>query len=125
MEQLTGGHNRLCSKSAFHKVILATTMWDKVREEIGEESVCSKRITGERCCYIILRPGDSLWTPESNFDLSEPLIETANNRSPVPLHGELMNMLKSLPVTATGRALFLAVGNFRHCQDRMKMGFRP
>ena len=50
--------------------------------------------------------GDSLRTRESNFELIEPLIETANNRNPALRQEKHLDMRKSLPPTAAGRELF-------------------
>ena len=97
----------LCGKNAFHKVILTTTMWDEVEEEIGEER---ERDLKTKHWRTMLEYNSTtsrfLRTREPAFDLIEPLIEAANNRCSLVLQDELVNMRKSLSATAAGRKLF-------------------
>ena len=67
---------------------------------------CSKRHCWRKMLLHNFTTGDSLRTRESNFELIEPLIETANNQNPALLQEEHLDMRKSLPPTAAGRELF-------------------
>ena len=101
----------LCGKNAFHNVILTTTMWDDVEEEVGEER--EKELITNYWRAMLERDSTTsrfLRTRESAFDIIEPLIEAANKRSSVLLQDELVNMRRSLPATAAGRELFSTMG---------------
>ena len=102
---------KLCGENAFHNVILTTTMWDEVEEEIGEER--ERELKTKYWRKMMERNSKTrrfLRTRESAFDIIEPLIEAANNRSSVLLQEELVDMRKSLPETAAGREVFPAMG---------------
>ena len=79
------------AKALSIRSILTTTMWDKVIEEMAEkwECKCSKSTTSERCCFMILRQGDSLPTRQINFWPHRTL-----NRSSFLLQEELVDMRK-------------------------------
>ena len=101
----------LCGKNACNNVILTTTMWDEVDEEIGVA-----RETELKTKYwksMIDRKsttGRFRRTRKSALDLIEPLVDAANNRSSVLLQKELVDMSKSLPATAAGQELFSLMG---------------
>ena len=117
---------KLCGKNAFHNVVLTTTMWDEVDEEIGEERERElKEIYWKSMLGRNSTTSRFLRTRESAFDVIEPLIDAANKRSSVQLQEELVDMVKSLPATAAGQELFSAMeqlvsqredllGRFRH-----------
>ena len=101
----------LCGKNAFHNVILTTTMWDEVDEEIGEET---ERVLKEKYWKSMSERNSTtsrfLRTRESALDVIEPIIDAANRRCSVLLQDELVDMSKSLPATAAGQELFSAMG---------------
>lgn len=101
----------LCGKNAFQNVILTTTMWDEVDEETGEGR--ERELKTKYWRTMLERNSTTsrfLRTRESAFDIIEPLIEAANERSSVLLQNELVDMHKSLPATAAGQELFSAMG---------------
>ena len=101
----------LCGRNAFQNVILTTTMWDEVDEQMGVERERELKALYWR---TMLDRGSTthrfLRTRESAFDLINPLIEAVDKKNSVLLQDELVNMRKSLPATAAGLELYSAMG---------------
>ena len=101
----------LCGKNAFQNVILTTTMWDEVDEETGKDR--ERELKTNHWRTMLDRNSTTsrfLRTRESAFNLIDPLIEAANERSSILLQNELVDMHKSLPATTAGLELFSTMG---------------
>ena len=101
----------ICGKNAPQNVILTTTMWDEVDEETGEDR--ERDLKSNYWRTMLDRSSTTsrfLGTRESAFNLIDLFIDAANRQSSVLLQNELVDMRKSLPVTAPGQELFSAVG---------------
>jgi len=101
----------LCGRNTFKNIILTTTMWDAVDKETGEDR---ERQLKNKYWRTMLECNSTtsrfLRTRESAFELIEPLIDAANERSSVLLQKELVDMRKTLPVTAAASKLFSTMG---------------
>ena len=96
----------LCGRNNFQSVILTTTMWDRVDEELGEAR--EKVLKGRYWRHML--DHDSMMsrfvrTRESAFTVIDPLIDTANKRSSRLLQGELMDMRRNLSRSYPGQEL--------------------
>ncbi|KAF8160036.1 P-loop containing nucleoside triphosphate hydrolase protein [Crassisporium funariophilum] len=98
---------QLCGTNALENIILATTMWDDVDEETGnqrEEELKKKYWRG------MLKHNSTTarftGTRESAFALLAPLINEANSRNAVRLQNEMVQMKLQLQETSAGRALY-------------------
>jgi len=95
------------NKSA-KKVILATTMWDKVSETEGEKREVALK---ERYWNVMIHHGAIverfLNTRESAWAVINRLVERERNKSALLLQEELVDLKKRLIETNAGKALYL------------------
>jgi hypothetical protein len=95
------------NKSA-KKVILATTMWDKVSEAEGEKREAALK---ERYWNVMIHHGAVverfLNTSESAWAVINSLVERERNKSALLLQEELVDLKRRLLETNAGKALYL------------------
>ncbi|TFK44962.1 P-loop containing nucleoside triphosphate hydrolase protein, partial [Crucibulum laeve] len=100
----------LCGKNAFHNVILTTTMWDEVGEDLGkqyEDELIHKywKNMMDRKSKTMRFKNDR----HSAFLILAPLLESANKRHTLLLQQEMVDMHYQLLETSAGQALFTKV----------------
>ena len=97
----------LCGKNACQHVIMITTMWDEVDEQMG---IARERELKLNYWRWMLERGSTtnrfMQTRKSALRLIEPLIDAANAKSSVLLQQELVDMRTELPATSAGIRLF-------------------
>jgi hypothetical protein len=98
----------LCGNKSAKKVILATTMWDKVSEAEGEKRETALK---ERYWNVMIHHGAVverfLNTSESAWAVINRLVERERNKSALLLQEELVDLKKRLMRTNAGKALYL------------------
>ena len=97
---------QLCGKNAFKNVILTTTMWDEVDEEIGASR--EEVLKSDHWKSMIARhstTGRFLGTRDSAFRLIAPLLDEANSRRALLLQKELVDLDLRLKETHAGQQL--------------------
>ena len=99
----------LCGKNAFYNVILTTTMWDEVDEQIGR--LREEELKSGNWRWMLDRNSTMsrfLGTRDSALRLIEPLIDAANKRGSFLLQQEMVDLRNKLPETsaASGARLF-------------------
>jgi len=97
----------LCGKNAFHNVILTTTMWDEVDEQIGR--LREEELKSRYWRSMLDRNSTTsrfLGTRDSALRLIEPLIDAANKKSSLLLQQEMVDFRNKLPETSAGARLF-------------------
>lgn len=101
---------QLCGKAALRNIILTTTMWDEVDEEIGQSRENQLR---ENYWKFMLESGSDcarfLGTFESAWSIIEPLLLDAAIRHAVLLQEELVDMGMQLRETSAGQSLFVVM----------------
>ncbi|TFK33827.1 P-loop containing nucleoside triphosphate hydrolase protein [Crucibulum laeve] len=119
----------LCGKNAFQNVILTTTMWDEVNEEVGklrEEELIHKywKSMMDRKSKTMRFENDR----QSAFNVLAPLLESANERHAIRLQKEMVDMKYQLRETSAGQAMFSKIEDLvkqkqdtlRRIRDEMK-----
>ncbi|KAF9032982.1 P-loop containing nucleoside triphosphate hydrolase protein [Panaeolus papilionaceus] len=98
---------KLCGKDCFHKVTLATTMWDDVDEDTGKER--ERQLRDDYFSYVV-RNGARFErlqnSPESAKGLIEEIINDATDLRPLSLQKELVAYNKDLRHTDAGRKMY-------------------
>src|SRR6266540_4180864 len=100
---------KLCGEQ-FNNIVLTTTMWNDVEEEVGnkrEEELKSEfwRTMLDRGASI----NRFLNTRESAFDILTPIFEEVNKRSALLLQKEMNDLKLQLKETSAGKTLYLAL----------------
>ncbi|KAF9043922.1 P-loop containing nucleoside triphosphate hydrolase protein [Panaeolus papilionaceus] len=98
---------KLVGRESLQKVILVSTMWDEIEEDLG--SAREKDLKDNYWNYMISRgagisrfKGDK----QSAFELIQPLMDKANERHALRLQKEMVKLKKELPETSAGQELF-------------------
>ncbi|TFK44967.1 P-loop containing nucleoside triphosphate hydrolase protein [Crucibulum laeve] len=97
----------LCGKNAFHNVILTTTMWDEIDEEVGIQR--EKELIHKYWKSMMDRKSKTMRfnnDRHSAFLVLAPLLETANQRHATLLQKEMVDMHYQLRETSAGQSLF-------------------
>ena len=98
---------KLCGENAFQNVILTTTMWDEVDEQIGRLREEELKSTYWRSMFDRnSMTSRFLNSRESALRLIEPLIDAANKKSSLLLQQEMVDLRNKLPETSAGARLF-------------------
>ena len=110
----------LCGNKPAKKVVLATTMWDKVSEiEEGEKR---ENALKEKYWNVMLHHGAVverfLNTPESAWAVINRLVEREKNKSALLLQEELLDLGKRLNDTNAAMALYLDLQTLVAKQNR-------
>jgi hypothetical protein len=94
----------LCGKQALENIILVTTMWDEVEEDVGSQR--EKELRGKYWRAMIDHGSATArynGTLESAWDIVE---RFTTRRHAVLLQREMVDLKKELPETAAGRELY-------------------
>jgi hypothetical protein len=97
----------LCGKKALENIILVTTMWDEVEENVGTER--EKELRGKYWKAMIDQGSATAryqGTLESAWDIVE---HFTTQRQAVLLQKEMVDLKKQLPETNAGRELYMAL----------------
>ncbi|KAF9032981.1 P-loop containing nucleoside triphosphate hydrolase protein [Panaeolus papilionaceus] len=98
----------LCGKDCFHKITLATTMWDDVEsEELG--ILREQELKSDYFSLMLDRSADYKrlgHSKESARDLLDSIIDRARELRPLSLQKELVAYQKDLPHTKAGRKMY-------------------
>ncbi|PPQ74129.1 hypothetical protein CVT24_012841 [Panaeolus cyanescens] len=97
----------LCGKESFKRVILATSMWDDVEEDIRKSRM-------EDLKNVYWKPMIDLEATVIEFDITKaspvdilwPIIQKASDVGPLQLQSELTDLHKDLPDTEAGRQMY-------------------
>jgi len=120
---------KLCGDNALKNVILTTTMWDEVDEEIGEER--EQELKREYWSGMIKRGSTTARfqnTSDSAWSIADPLIQNAYRQRALKLQEELVDMKRQLRETDAGQQLYGTLESLflrrqetlRKIQDEMK-----
>ncbi|KAL0948440.1 hypothetical protein HGRIS_011016 [Hohenbuehelia grisea] len=98
---------KLCGEDALSKVILTTTMWDEVDEELGEHREQELR-THFWDAFISQGSTTKRFknTPESAWGIVAGFLEASNQRFATELQQELVDLQKDLPDTRAGQEFY-------------------
>lgn len=102
----------LCGDRAAHKVVLVTTMWDKVDPDVGE-----RRLSELEYKYFhgLLRRGATSMRFNNTYRAAWDIIETIfteSEREAVLIQEELVDLKKRLNETSAGKALYNTLQEF-------------
>ena len=98
---------KLCGKE-FSGIILTTTMWSEVDEELGAER---ERELKDKYWKSMIGRGSSvkrfLYTRQSAFEILMPMLEEADKRSALLLQTEMNDLQLQLGETSAGKTLHI------------------
>ncbi len=100
---------KLCGKD-FNKIVLTTTMWDKVDEETG--ATREKELIQDYWQTMIARGSTVkrfLYNRDSAFTILAPILEELNKKNALLLQKEMTDLGLKLNQTTAGRTLFSAL----------------
>ncbi len=101
--------DELCGED-FNNIVLTTTMWNDVEEEVGKKR--EEELKSEFWRTMLGR-GASIRrffnTRESAFDILTPIFEEVNKRSALLLQKEMNDLNLQLKETSAGKTLYLAL----------------
>jgi hypothetical protein len=101
---------RLCGENALRNVILVTTMWDEVDEEMGSQR--EKELIGKYWKAMIEQKSKVvryLGTSDSAWDIIDHFLQSSNQRHAVLLQREMVDMERQLCETKAGQTLYTAL----------------
>jgi len=111
---------KLCGKNAFENIILTTTMWDKVGEDIGAQR--EKELKGEYWKAMIKQGSKTIRyrnTRESAWEILDSII--GHKQQAVLLQKEMVDMERQLRETDAGQTLYSALESLvRRQQDTLE-----
>ena len=97
---------KLCGEDAVAQVVLVTTMWDELEDDIGVERLEELKST---CWKGMVSRGSEIFkylnTPQSAEELLERIAGKSSERRHVLLQKEISEWKKELPETEAGQAL--------------------
>ncbi|KAF9044002.1 P-loop containing nucleoside triphosphate hydrolase protein [Panaeolus papilionaceus] len=103
---------QLCGRECFHKVMLATTMWNEETEEDGQKKETQLK---DRYFKSMMQQDAKLRRLDDDQDSAQRLltavINNATNLCPLLLQKELVSLHKSLPETHAGQYLYRKLGD--------------
>ena len=111
----------LCGKE-FNGIVLTTTMWDEVSEELGAERESALK---DEYWKSLIERGSSvkrfLSTQQSAFEILMPILEEVDRRSVLLLQNEMNDLQLQLKDTSAGKTLHIELGELvaRH-QDVLR-----
>jgi hypothetical protein len=101
---------KLCGKHALGNIILTTTMWDKIDNEIGQER--EKELRGQYWKSMIRLGSTTVRycnTRDSAWEILDKVLQSGHNRHAVLLQKEMVDMERQLSETDAGRTLYTAL----------------
>ena len=117
--------SRLCGDSALDKVILATTMWDVVREKEGAERELDLR---GMFWKKMISQGSTMFrftgTYESAWEIVHHILQPRSLSLTLLIQRELIDLQKLLPETEAGRCLREALEQILEKQKEVARGLK-